>query len=271
MSDVIEQLTARRDEARAEADAILARATGDLAGADATRFTELTGQLDTLNTRLDELTADAIRRTQQADTITRAAGPAAGHRVTRGPLTSEAADTARAFRSAIYSRNPAPIEVYCTRAGDEWPDDLSAVQTRCGHIRLHTRAAPATLHRDLTTGTPTQALPVDVYSQVVSHPVESSAILGAGATLVTTDTGEDLQIPKSTAFMSSALTAEGTPITESDPTLDVVTLKAYKYRVAVPSEPPRRHTIRTRKGRIPWPVALALQPQRRTQTPANKQ
>ena len=112
---------------------------GDLAGADATRFTELTGQLDTLNTRLDELTAEAIRATGRADTMARAG---AGRRVTRGPLPAEAEDTARAFRSAIYSKNPAPIEVYNTRAGDEWPSDMPAPATRCGQLRRHTGANP---------------------------------------------------------------------------------------------------------------------------------
>jgi HK97 family phage major capsid protein len=51
----------------------------------------------------------------------------------------------------------------------------------------------------------------------------------AGATVITTSTGEDLQVPKSTAYQSSALTGEGVSITESDPTLAVVTLKSYKY------------------------------------------
>jgi HK97 family phage major capsid protein len=231
MTDVLDQLTARRDELRAEADQILTRATGDLAGADATRFTEVTGQMETLNARIDELGAEALRRNQLSDAITRVSGnPPSGARVPRGPLSDEARDVARAFRSAIYAKNPAPIEVFCTRGGDEWPEDLPAIQTRCGQIRLHTRAsAGGILTRDTLTSTPTQALPVDVYSQIVSHLVESSAILGTGATVVTTDTGEELLIPKSTAFMASRLTAEGAPITESDPTLDVVTLKSYKY------------------------------------------
>ncbi len=36
-------------------------------------------------------------------------------------------------------------------------------------------------------------------------------------------------MPKSTAFSTSAITTEGSAISESDPTLAVVTLGAYKY------------------------------------------
>jgi HK97 family phage major capsid protein len=51
----------------------------------------------------------------------------------------------------------------------------------------------------------------------------------AGATVVTTETGENLVVPRSTGFVTSAITAEGAPITESDPTLSTVTLGAFKY------------------------------------------
>jgi HK97 family phage major capsid protein len=51
----------------------------------------------------------------------------------------------------------------------------------------------------------------------------------AGATVVTTDTGESLVVPRSTGFVTSAITPEGAQITESDPTLSTVTLGAYKY------------------------------------------
>jgi HK97 family phage major capsid protein len=83
--------------------------------------------------------------------------------------------------------------------------------------------------RDTLKSTATQALSVDVYSQIVQHLVETSSMMAAGATVLTTDTGEDLIIPKSTAFTATNIIAEGTTITESDPTLATVTLKAYKF------------------------------------------
>jgi HK97 family phage major capsid protein len=141
----------------------------------------------------------------------------------RGPaLTREAAETARAFRSAIFSKNPAPIEVFASQLDDEWPDDVpEPVYGRAGRVRLHTR--------DTLKSTATQALGVDVYGRIVQHLVETSAIMRAGATVIATETGEDLVVPRSTGFVTSAITAEGAQITESDPTLSTVTLKAFKY------------------------------------------
>jgi len=83
--------------------------------------------------------------------------------------------------------------------------------------------------RDTLKSTATQAMNVSVYNQFVLHMVEQTPVIRAGATVVETATGEDLQVPKSTAFQSAALIAEGASITESDPTLAVTTLKSYKY------------------------------------------
>jgi HK97 family phage major capsid protein len=140
-----------------------------------------------------------------------------------GPtLTRQAAETAAAFRSAIFSKNPAPIEVYADQMVDEWPSDVpEPVYGRAGRVRLHTR--------DTLKSTATQALGVDVYGRIVMHLVETSSLMRAGATVVTTETGEDLVVPRSTGFVTSAITAEGATITESDPALSTVTLSAYKY------------------------------------------
>ena len=69
----------------------------------------------------------------------------------------------------------------------------------------------------------------DVYSTIVQHLVETSALMRAGATVVTTETGENLVVPRSTGFVTTNLIAEAGQITESDPTLSTVTLGAYKY------------------------------------------
>jgi HK97 family phage major capsid protein len=146
----------------------------------------------------------------------------AASRAGRGPtLSRQALDTARAFRSAIYAKNPAPIEVY-SDLPDEWPDYLpEPVQGRVGRVQVHTR--------DTLKTTATQAMGVDVYSRIVQHMVETSSLMAAGATVITTATGEDLVVPKSTGFVTTNIFGEGVSITESDPTLSTVTLKAFKY------------------------------------------
>jgi HK97 family phage major capsid protein len=137
-------------------------------------------------------------------------------------LSREAADLARQFRAAIFSKSPAPIEIFAEQFPDEWPEDVpEPIQGRGGRVIVHTR--------DTLKSTATQALSTTVYSTIVQHLVETSSLMKAGATVVTTATGEDLIIPKSTGFVTSNIIAEGASITESDPTLATVTLGAYKY------------------------------------------
>ena len=88
---------------------------------------------------------------------------------------------------------------------------------------------PGVEQRDLLKTTATQGLGVSVYNRILTHMIENSSVLAAGATVATTDTGEDLVVPKSTAFNTAALITEGSTITESDATLGVSTLKAYKF------------------------------------------
>jgi HK97 family phage major capsid protein len=137
-------------------------------------------------------------------------------------LTREAAETARAFRAAIFAKSPQPIEVFAQDLPDEWPDEVpEPVHGRSGRVRIHTR--------DTLKSTATQAMGVDVYGRIVQHMVETSALMRAGATVITTETGEDLVVPRSTGFVTTNIIGEGASITESDPTLSTVTLKAFKY------------------------------------------
>jgi HK97 family phage major capsid protein len=119
----------------------------------------------------------------------------------------EAADWAK---SAILEKNPA---AYILEPDDE---------------RGFSAGYPGLEYRDVLKSTATQALGTSVFSRFQLHLVEQTPVLRAGCLQVRTDTGEDLVIPKSTAFQTAALIGEGQPITESDPTLATVTLRAYK-------------------------------------------
>jgi HK97 family phage major capsid protein len=208
---LLEQLRQRRTEAREAADAIATRAAEeqrDLTAEEAATYRQhVTAEREAADQ------ADQLRDEQLAEL--RAAQVRGGQALSRAAL-----DTARAFRSAIFAKNPAPIEVY-SELPDEWPDDLPEPHGRVGRVQVHTR--------DTLKSTATQAMGVDVYSRIVQHMVETSSLMAAGATVVTTATGEDLVIPKSTGFVSSAIIGEGSSITESDPVLSTVTLKAFKY------------------------------------------
>jgi HK97 family phage major capsid protein len=217
MPNLLEELRARRVELRNSVDEVLTRASTeqrDLSPEEWVQYRAHQGDLQQVQDRIEEL------RDQEMAEL-RARVPAG-----RGStLTRADQELARQFRSAIYAKNPQPIEVY-SDLPDEWPDDLPEVQSRVGRVQVHTRQLQ---ERDTLKSTATQALSVDTYTRIVQHLVETSSLMAAGATVVTTATGEDLIIPKSTGFVTSNIIGEGTSITESDPTLSTVTLKAFKY------------------------------------------
>jgi HK97 family phage major capsid protein len=211
---LLDDLRGQRDSARAGSDEILTRAASEGREPTAEELAAFQAQVLAEREANDAIEREYARQLAEVRAMaTRRNGPT---------LTREAAETARAFRSAIFAKNPAPIEVYAQQLDDEWPADVpEPVMGRAGRVRLHTR--------DTLKSTATQAMGVDVYGRIVMHMVETSSVMRAGATVVTTDTGEDLVVPRSTGFVTSAITAEGAQITESDPTLGTVTLKAFKY------------------------------------------
>jgi HK97 family phage major capsid protein len=210
---LLDDLRQRRADARTAADTILTRAATEQRDLAADELTAYQARVVEQREADDAIEAEHERLLAEARAASRAG---------RGPtLSRAAAETARAFRSAIFAKNPQPIEVY-SELPDEWPDDLpEPVHGRVGRVQVHTR--------DTLKSTATQGLGTDVYSRIVAHLVETSSLMAAGATVVTTATGEDLVVPKSTGFVSSAIIGEGASITESDPTLATVTLKAFQY------------------------------------------
>ena len=214
MPNLLDQLREQRATARTAADEILHRAASEARDPSQDELAQYQAQVLAEREAADAMEAERDRQLAEVRAMaTRGRGQV---------LTREAAETARAFRSAIFAKNPQPIEVYATQLADEWPDDVpEPVYGRSGRVRLHTR--------DTLKSTATQAMGVDVYGRIVQHLVETSSLMRAGATVVTTETGEDLVVPRSTGFVTTNLIAEGAQITESDPTLGTVTLKAFKY------------------------------------------
>jgi HK97 family phage major capsid protein len=97
--------------------------------------------------------------------------------------------------------------------------------------------AIATQSRDLAKS-PTTAgghtVGTAFYAQLVDHLIEVSGVMQAGPTVLITDKGENLPIPRTTAHSTATSEiAEGAAITESDPTFNQIVLGAYKYGVLV--------------------------------------
>jgi HK97 family phage major capsid protein len=114
--------------------------------------------------------------------------------------------------------------------------DLAA--SRKGETRSGGMYQPIPEHRDLLKGTTNKGaelVPVTLVDNLYEKLFDDSAIMSAGPTILRTESGETLKLPRLTALgnLSHAggtqRVAEAGPILEGDPSFDQVTLDAYKY------------------------------------------
>lgn len=178
-------------------------------------------------------------------------------------ISDAAAAEARDFTAedeAAWSKGNADIEAIDSRLGalldaEKRTADIEAALAKYGPVEAPAAAAPTTEdelralgrgelrrvdvpaeRRDLTKGSATaggNTVPTSFFGQVWEHMIESSAILQAGATVINTASGENLEIPVTTSHSSGALIAEGGSLTESDPAFAKRTLGAYKYGLSI--------------------------------------
>ena len=145
----------------------------------------------------------------------------------RADADAEYADRARVIDAAT----PAP-------AGPTFEDELRsflAGERRSLDIKPATRITTAE-RRSLSKATNAAGaftVPTDFYRELWANLIEVSGILQAGATVLETESGESLQVPKTLTHSSGALTAETVAISASDPTFGQLTLGAYKYGVLI--------------------------------------
>ena len=71
-------------------------------------------------------------------------------------------------------------------------------------------------------------MPTSFIHQLYTYLVDTSSIRQAGATVISTTTGESILVPRSTAEGQAFWTAEGGVLSASDPTLSSITLGAHK-------------------------------------------
>jgi HK97 family phage major capsid protein len=81
----------------------------------------------------------------------------------------------------------------------------------------------------LTTGAGGNTVPTSFYDQLVAHLIEVSGVMQANPTVLNTNSGETIQIPKTTAHSTAASAAEAATLPSSDPTFGLVSLGAYKF------------------------------------------
>lgn len=85
----------------------------------------------------------------------------------------------------------------------------------------------------LTAGAGGNVVPTSFFDRLVAHLIETSAMLQLGPTVLNTGSGENLQVPKTTAHSSAVIVAEAGGIPESDPAFGQITLGAFKYGVLI--------------------------------------
>ncbi|WP_262703974.1 MULTISPECIES: phage major capsid protein [Streptomyces] len=206
-SELVRRVKENRTAAWNEAKRIADRAAEEnrsFTAEEDSRTRKLLADLELFDERIAQLEGDE-RRAEEASAILSGYGNAR-----RYQLDNELADS---FRSMILERNPRPIDVH-------WENARSAYQ-------------PGLERRGLVTTSPANMAPVSFYGRLVEHMVESSAVLRAGATLLTTTSGETLRVPRTSALSTASIVTEGGTIPASDPTLSSVSLGAFKYAFLV--------------------------------------
>jgi hypothetical protein len=113
---LLDDLRGQRDSAAARSDEILTRAASEGRDPSPEELADYQAQVVAEREANDGIEREHARQLAEVRAMaTRGRQPA---------LTREAAETARAFRSAIFAKNPAPIEVYAQQLDDEWPEDV---------------------------------------------------------------------------------------------------------------------------------------------------
>jgi len=130
------------------------------------------------------------------------------------------ADEARELNIAEATRGKRTVE-----EAREVQNDADLVRALCrGEVRSATFEK-----RDVLTSSTGAPVPTSFYDQIVEHMVVAGPMLQT-STMINTAGGEALQIPRTSAYSTASLTAQGSAFSESDPTFQsFITLNAYKY------------------------------------------
>lgn len=211
MSELRDRLQTEKKRTWNQAKALLdlaAEQKRDLSGTEEAEYRAMTADLDLLNARINKVDADEKNDREANEALRNLMGT----KTSRDFRSTEDRELDAKLRRIIDNRSNEPIEF-----------DIPSEELRSGF-------QPGIERRDLATTSGSGMLGTSFYSQLQRHLVDTSSILSAGATVLRSETGEPIKIPKSTAYSAATIIAEGATITESEPTLGTVTLGAYGYK-----------------------------------------
>lgn len=210
MSEVSKRLRERRanvwNEAKGLADRV-AEENRQFTAEEQGQWDALSEELDNLDKRIKSVLDGEARAKEAEEQFNRLVGKSVERSAQTGPQgNGEGAEEFRAFAAGQRGR---VFEVKPTG-----PVDFRALSKGTG-----------------ASGNDT--VPTSFYERLVAHLIETSAILRAGAFILNTSGGEDIQVPKTTAHSQAAIVGEADTIATSEPTFGQVTLGAFKYGILI--------------------------------------
>ncbi|MEH1059393.1 phage major capsid protein [Micromonospora sp. CPCC 206171] len=208
MSEIAKRLHETRNRTLEQAKALLDRADGEnrnLDGEESRQWDSLNAEVEAIDKRIKTI-LDGEKRAKDAEA------------------------SFAAFRGEPAPQKPGDEKRNLTNA------ELRSFLTGADNAPRNFVVAPEGQvdYRDLVKGTASaggNTVPTSFYNRLVEHMIETSGLLQAGVTILNTGSGENLQIPKTTAYSTATRTAEGATIAESDPAFGQVTLSAYDYTI----------------------------------------
>lgn len=207
MNPLIKRLHEQRTNAELEIRSVLDQADAEkreLTGEDESKIEALDETSRSLNEHLGQLIEAEDRSKAVDDLLSKYGKPA-------DPAKPEAPSDAAILRSMVNGER---------RAFDFAPTGS-----------MEHRAPNTSPLAKLSAGAGLNTVPTSFYDTIVEAMLETSTAMQAGATVLNTAGGENLQVPTAASanYPAAALIAEADPITVSDPVFGQATLSSYKY------------------------------------------
>jgi HK97 family phage major capsid protein len=208
MSEFIKRLQERRLNVWEQTKELLDTAEGekrDLSAEEETKYQALNADLDKIDARVKDL-REAEQRTKDAEAAF-------------SDLLGKPADERKKVQDTS-----AELRQWLTGEGGKRAFEVRPDATTPHDFRTLSK---------LTAAAGANTVPISFYNRLIEHMIEVSGVLMANPTLLRTASGEQIQIPKTTAHStpSGAPIAEAAALASGDPTFGQVPLDAYKYGI----------------------------------------
>jgi HK97 family phage major capsid protein len=216
MSEVVKRLRERREAVLTQVRDIADRAASEnrnLNKDEQSDWDSLNAELDALDTRARAVIAGE----QRAKDIEESYSKLNGQAPVRGAQTQGDSEEVTALRGMLTGRAGAP------RTIEVRPQERMTAR-KLQELRTLSK---------LTAAAGNNTVPTTFYDQLIAHLIETSSVLRAGVTILNTDSGETIQVPKTTGHSTAAIVAEAASIGVSDPAFGQASLGSYKYGVLV--------------------------------------